>query len=116
METRIDVSQEKPLSETSRAVVAAFFTEPNDSAVYAYVDKDSGSVHVRNVAPVACDTPVQYFFKDSDAAAWNPAQGIPEVQQLAQSIFFGYLRTEDLAEDVTSLVGQLCLPQVCVCV
>ena len=28
------------------------------------------------------------------------------------SIFFGYLRTANLVEDLTSLVGQLCLPEV----
>ncbi len=116
IERRIDLSKtlKQALSEESRAVIAAFFSEPVDSALYAYMDKDTCSVLVRNIPPVMSDTPVQYFFKDSDAPLWNNAQGagVPEVQLLPQSIFFGYLRTANLVEDLTSLVGQLCLPEV----
>jgi dynein heavy chain len=98
------------LSEESRSIISDFFVRSAETVLYAFVDKASGTVSVSKSppAPGRCDELVQYFFKDSDA----PLAGVPTVHQLQHSVFFGYLRMDNLAADLTSLVGQLGLQQV----
>ena len=113
VEKRIDLPRRAPLDAESRAVVAKFFADASnkDVALYAYKDKESERICVRNVPPLVNTGEthlVQYFFKDSE---YN-FEGIPHVQSLQQSIFFGYIRTGNAMEDLTSMVRQLCLPQL----
>ena len=99
-----------PLRAESRAALSAFFSDPSDCVLYVFIDKQSGNVKAQKMPPLAesCEGRVQYFFKDSDANL----EGIPPLDLLQQSIFFGYLRADNAAQDLTWLVGQLCLPQV----
>ena len=109
LERRIDYAIDAPLTEESRTVISAFFSDiASRGSIYAFVDTTDGKVHVSKEPPIAeqCQGSVQYFFKNSDAVV----DGIPDVKQLQQLVLFGYLRPGNLVFDFTSIVGNLTLP------
>lgn len=111
LERRIDYAIDAPLTEESRAVISVFFSDfASRGSIYAFVDTTDGKVHVSKEPPFAeqCQGSVQYFFKNSDAVV----DGIPDVKQLQQLVFFGYLRPGNLVSDFTSMIGNLTLPLV----
>ena len=112
VESRIDFPAKSAISEESRAAISTFLSDASENVIFAYLDKESGGLHVRKTPPTAdmCKSRVQYFLKDTEESV--TCTDVPHPDMLQRSVFFGYLRADKLCEDMTALVSRLCLPQV----